>query len=164
MLKSKKNSTFAELNIGINNQKKRNMKKLFNLAIAAFVVVAFASCGDKSNTPEAVAQKYLTHLQKKEFDEAKKIATEETGQMLDMMKSFSGVGGAQEAKEVKIENLKCETTEDKSVCKYTADGKEGSLDLVKKDGKWLADQKKEAPAEEPTASDSTAVDTTAAVK
>jgi len=126
------------------------MKKLFSLVIAAIVVVAFASCGDKANTPEKVAEKYLNHLNKKEFDEAKKIATEETGQMLDMMKSFSGVGGAQEVKEVKIENLKCETTEDKSVCKYTAEGKEESLDLVKKDGKWLVDQKKEGAGETPT--------------
>ncbi len=140
------------------------MKKLFSLVIAAIVVIAFASCGDKSNTPEAVATKYLNHINKKEFDEAKKIATEETGQMLDMMKSFSGVGGAQEAKEVKIENLKCETTDEKSVCKYTADGKEESLDLVKKEGKWLVDQKKEGTGEPTMPADSTATtDTTAAV-
>lgn len=141
------------------------MKKLFSLVIAAIVVIAFASCGDKGNTPEAIATKYLNHLNKKEFDEAKKIATEETGQMLDMMKSFAGVGGAQEAKEVKIENMKCETTEEASVCKYTADGKEESLNLVKKEGKWLVDQKKEGAGEEtmPT-EDTTAVDTTAAVE
>jgi hypothetical protein len=141
------------------------MKKLFSLVIAAIVVVAFASCGDKANTPEAVATKYLNHLNKKEFDEAKKIATEETGQMLDMMKSFSGVGGTQEVKEVKIENLKCETTEDKSVCKYTAEGKDESLDLVKKDGKWLVDQKKEGTGEGQAPADSNAVvDSTAAVQ
>jgi len=149
----------------INNQKKENMKKVFSLVIAAIVVIAFASCGDKANTPEAVATKYLNHLNKKEFDDAKKIATEETGQMLDMMKSFSGVGGTQEVKEKKIENMKCETTEDKSVCKYTADGKEESIDLVKKDGKWLVDQKKEGTGEETNPiEDTTAVDTTAAVE
>ncbi|HNX08088.1 MAG TPA: hypothetical protein PKL96_10935 [Bacteroidales bacterium] len=141
------------------------MKKLFSLVIAAIVVIAFASCGDKGNTPEAVATKYLNHLSKKEFDEAKKIATEETGQMLDMMKSFAGVGGAQEAKEVKIENMKCETTEEASVCKYTNDGKEESLNLVKKEGKWLVDQKKEGAGDETMpAEDTTAVDTTAAVE
>ncbi len=140
------------------------MKKLFSLVIAAIVVVAFASCGNKANTPEAVAEKYLNHLNKKEFDEAKKLATEETGQMLDMMKSFSGVGGTQEVKEVKIENMKCETTEDKSVCKYNADGKEETLNLVKKDGKWLVEQKKEGAGETTPPTDSTAVDTTAAVE
>lgn len=141
------------------------MKKLFSLVMAAIVVIAFASCGDKGNTPEAVATKYLNHLNKKEFDEAKKIATEETGQMLDMMKSFSGVGGAtEEVKEIKIENLKCETTEEASVCKYTADGKEDVLNLVKKEGKWLVDQKKEGTGEETVPEDTTAVDTTAAVE
>ncbi|MCK9611474.1 MAG: hypothetical protein PHR81_02885 [Bacteroidales bacterium] len=140
------------------------MKKVLSLVIAAIVVVAISSCGGKKDTPEAVAEKYLNHLNKKEFAEAKKLATEETGQMLDMMQSFSGVGGAQEVKEVKIENLKCETTEDKSACKYTADGKEETLDLVKKDGKWLVEQKKEGTGEDIPVEDTTAVDTTAAVE
>lgn len=140
------------------------MKKIFSLVIAAIVVIAFASCGNKTNTPEAVAEKYLNHLNKKEFDEAKKIATEETGQMLDMMKSFSGVGGTQEVKEVKIEGLKCETTEDKSVCNYTADGKAEVINLVKKDGNWLVEQKKEGGDNTTPPVDEVPVDSTAAVK
>lgn len=131
------------------------MKNMFKLAIIAVIVVAINACGGKKDTPEAVAEKFLNHLNKKEYAEAKKLGTEQTGQMIDMMESFSTIGGAtEEKKESKIENLKCDTKEDKSTCTYTADGKEEKIDLVKKDGKWLVDMKKEgsgepAPTNEP---------------
>ncbi|HNW90581.1 MAG TPA: TonB family protein [Bacteroidales bacterium] len=112
------------------------------ITISIVTVKVFLS-SENQNTPEFVAKKYLNHINKKEFAEAKKFATEETCQLLDMMASFSGVG-TQEEKEAKIENLKCETNEESSVCKYLVDGKEESIDLVKKNGKWLVDQKKES--------------------
>lgn len=136
------------------------MKKLFSLVIVAIVIVAVSACGGKKNTPEAVAEKFLNHLNKKEYAEAKKLGTENTKQMLDMMESLSSMGGDKEVKEVKIENLKCETTEDKSHCTYTSDGKEEVLDLVKQDGNWLVDMKKEGgetPPEVPV-TDSTATE------
>jgi hypothetical protein len=119
------------------------MKNLLKLAVLAIVIVAFNACGSKTDTPEAVAEKFLNHLNKKEYAEAKKMGTEQTGQMIDMMESFSSMGAEDTKKEVKIENMKCTTTEDKSNCTYTSDGKEDKIDLVKKDGKWLVDMKKE---------------------
>lgn len=138
------------------------MKKLFSLVIVAIVIVAVSACGNKSNSPEAVAEKFLNHLNKKEYAEAKKLGTEQTKQMLDMMESFSGMGNKTEAKEVKIENLKCETTEDKAKCTYTAEGKNETIDLVKQDGNWLVDMKKEGTGDE-TPTEPTTEDTTAAV-
>jgi hypothetical protein len=133
----------------INNQKRKNMKKLFSLVIVAIVIVAVSACGGKKNTPEAVAEKFLGHLNKKEYAEAKKLGTENTKQMLDMMESFAGAGAKTEAKDVKIENLKCETTEDKAKCTYTAEAKEETIELVKQDGNWLVDMKKEGNGETP---------------
>lgn len=127
----------------INNLKNQIMKNLLKLAVLAIVIVAFNACGSKTDTPEAVAEKFLNHLNKKEYAEAKKMGTEQTGQMIDMMESFSSMGAEDTKKEVKIENMKCTTTEDKSNCTYTSDGKEDKIDLVKKDGKWLVDMKKE---------------------
>jgi hypothetical protein len=126
------------------------MKKLFSLVIVAIVIVAVSACGNKKNTPEAVAEKFLGHLNKKEYAEAKKMGTENTKQMLDMMESFSGAAGAKttEAKDVKIENLKCDTQAEKSKCTYTAEGKEQTIDLVKQDGNWLVDMKKEGTGDQ----------------
>jgi hypothetical protein len=127
------------------------MKKLFSLVIVAIVMVAISACGGKKNTPEAVAEKFLGHLNKKEYAEAKKLGTENTKQMLDMMESFAGMDKKAEVKDVKIENLKCETTEDKAKCTYTAEAKEETIELVKQDGNWLVDMKKEGNGETPPA-------------
>lgn len=121
------------------------MKKVMNIVMAAFVVFAMASCGGGANTPEKVTEKFLSHLNKKEYAEAKKLGTEATGQYIDMIASLGDLGGAEEVKEPKIENIKCTEEAETAKCTYTSDGKEESLDLVKKDGKWLVDMKKETP-------------------
>ena len=140
------------------------MKKLLGLVMIAIVIVAVSACGGKKNTPEAIAEKYLNHLNKKEYAEAKKLGTEATGQMIDMMESFAGADKKAEVKNVKIENIKCETTEDKSSCTYTEDGKPANapITLVKKDGNWLVDMKKEGNGETPPAT--TPADSTKAPK
>jgi hypothetical protein len=125
------------------------MKNLLKLAVVAVIIVAMNACGSKTDTPEAVAEKFLNHLNKKEYAEAKKLGTENTSQWVDMMESFSSIGGDQEQKEAKIENIKCDTKEDVSTCTYLSDGKEEKLNLVKKDGKWLVDMKKEGTENPP---------------
>lgn len=139
------------------------MKKLFKLAVIAIAVISFNAC-KSTDTPDKVAEKFLNHLNKKEFAEAKKIATTESAAMIDMQESFSKMGGEQ-TKEAKIENMKCKEEGEKATCEYTKDGEAEKLDLVKKDGKWLVDMKKESPDmnTEP-ATDSTATDSTATTK
>lgn len=119
------------------------MKTLAKVLTVLVVLAMFASCAKKG--PEQVAEKFLNHLSKQEFAEAKKYATESTQKMLDFLSQFP----EQEVKETKIENLKCTEEADKAKCTYTADGKEESIDLVKVDGKWLVDMQKEMPIEEP---------------
>jgi hypothetical protein len=142
------------------------MKNFLKLAVVAIIIVAFNACGSKTDTPEGVAEKFLNHMAKKEYAEAKKLGTEQTGQWVDMMESFGQIGGTEgEQKETKVENLKCDTKEDKSSCTYTTDGKEEKIDLIKKDGKWLVDMKKEGgenpPTDVPVDSTATGTDTTA---
>jgi len=78
---------------------------------------------------------------------------------------MSEMGGEKpEAKEVKIENMKCDTKEDAAACTYTQDGKEGNIDLKKVDGAWkVASFPKETTGgeemeEEVVEGDSTATD------
>ena len=129
------------------------MKNLLKLAALAIIIVAINACGGKTESPEAVAEKFLNHLNKKEYAEAKKLGTEQTAQMIDMMESFSSMGGEEDQKEVKVENMKCDSKEDKSTCTYTSDGKEEKIELVKQDGKWLVDMKKEGGNETPPPDD-----------
>jgi hypothetical protein len=136
------------------------MKKLLTIAVIALAVITMNAC-KSSDTPDKVAEKFLNHINKKEFAEAKKIATPESAASIDMLESFAKMGGEQ-TKEMKIENMKCKEDGDKAACDYTENGEAKKLDLVKKDGKWLVEMKKESPdmkTTEPT--DSTAVtDTT----
>ncbi len=137
------------------------MKNLLKLAVLAVVIFAINACGSKTDTPEAVATTFLGHLNKKEYAKAKELGTDQTKEYLATLESFDSFGGEQDKKEVKIENMKCNTTEDKANCTYLGDGKEETIDLVKKDGKWLVDMKKEATDPAPT--DETVVDSTATV-
>jgi hypothetical protein len=152
------------------------MKNLFKLGLVLLVVVSLGACkgGDK---PENVAKEFLTALNKLDYDKAKTFGNEETGKMVDMIKMFSG--NTDEAKlteaKKKAENVKIEITNTEmigdtaAVCQYKVSGiegqdpKEDKIDLVKKEGKWLVNWKKEGMGGEPTpepAADSTAVDTT----
>ena len=47
-----------------------------------FLTVNFVSCS--SNTPQFVAQNYLENLSKGKLTEAKKYATEQTGNFIDL--------------------------------------------------------------------------------
>jgi len=138
----------------IINQKTKKMKKNFlNFAVMFFAVIALNAC-KSSNSPEAVAEKYLNHIAKQEWAEAKKLGTENTQQLVDMLASF---GGKSEIKEVKIEGMKCDVKGDSALCNYKSNNEADKLNLIKKDGKWLVDQKKEMPADNGLGKDSTSV-------
>lgn len=119
------------------------MKKIVYLMLVAMAVAVLSSCGGSSDKPEAVAQKFLNHLAKKEFAEAKKMATTESSAAIDMLETLVKTDES-DAKEKKIENLSCKEDGDKATCKYDEDGESKTLDMVKKDGKWLVEMKKES--------------------
>ena len=122
------------------------MKNLFKLSVLAFAMLAVVACG-KKETPEATAQKFLDCMNKKQWDDAKKLGTKNTCDMIDMLKTFSGASeqaaASTEKKEVKVENLKCDVQDTTAVCNYTQEGEQKKIDLVKRSGKWLVEMKKE---------------------
>ncbi len=141
------------------------MKKLVSLLLVVVAIVAFNSC--KKSGPEAVAESYLKALNTMKYDEAKAFVTEESKATIDMMAQMMQMGGeeakkaAAEAK-VEIKDMKCEVKDDAADCtckiKSAKEEKEEKVHLVKKDGKWLVEQKKEggAPSTEVAPADSTA--------
>lgn len=137
------------------------MKKLLTLAVVALAVITMNACKN-SDTPDKVAEKFLGHINKKEFAEAKKLATPESAASIDMLESLGKMGGEQ-TKDTKIENIKCKEDGDKAACDYSENGEAKKLDLIKKDGKWLVEMKKETPDmnnNNATAPDTTKKDTT----
>jgi len=105
---------------------------------------------DDSKQPDAVAVKFLTCMSQLKFDEAKKYGTPKTNQMLEV---FIMTMDAQkkkdstfvpQTKDLKIEILKCEKQGGFAIVTYkTTETPEDKLELVKQDGKWYVDLKKE---------------------
>ncbi|MDQ7962081.1 DUF4878 domain-containing protein [Flavobacterium lindanitolerans] len=119
-----------------------------SIAGKAFLILGFlsftffVSCSNDSN-PEAVAEKFLNHVNKGEFKEAKEYCDEQTASLIGMMESMAGAKKDELKKnDAKVEIISSEVKDDKATVKYkTVGGKaeaaaEQTLNLVKVDGKW----------------------------
>jgi uncharacterized lipoprotein YehR (DUF1307 family) len=124
------------------------MKNLIKLSLVAVAIITLVSCGGKSNTPEAVAEKFLDHLNKQEYAEAKKLGTEATGEYLDMLASLSEMAPEEEVETPEITELTCEEQEETATCTYKTDGETQTINLVKQEDKWLVDMTKENPMDD----------------
>lgn len=106
------------------------MKKNFLLILVLGLLFSCSSSG-----PEKTARAFVDNLAQGKVDEAKKYATEATGQMLDMA---SALGGIEVKPDFEFTFLR-DSVADNSAWVYFADeeGKEDVIELVKLDGKWL---------------------------
>lgn len=123
------------------------------LLIMSFLFVA-VSC-NKEEGPEQVAEKFLSHINKAEFKEAKEFCDEKSAGFLDMMAGMVGDNKPTEEEAGKVEIVKSEINDDKAKVTYKNSKEEGekSLDLVKVDGKWLVTINKEDQNKEQGAPD-----------
>ncbi len=117
------------------------MKKFINIFLVAIVATAVVSC--KKTGPEAVAKDFVMALDSKDYDKAKSLGTDDTKQMVDLIKSLAGMTPPSD-KHAKIDKMTCTVDGDKGVCSYccTAEGADDKVDVVRKDGKWYVDMKK----------------------
>jgi predicted small lipoprotein YifL len=122
------------------------MKRVFQVLVAVLAVVILANCSGKKG-PQPVAEKFLNHLNKKEYAEAKKLGTKATQDMIAFLESFPS---DEPVKEVKIEGMKCTEEADKATCTYTEDGKEATINLLKEGDNWKVDMPKEMPNDDLT--------------
>ncbi len=128
--------------------------------VAVLLLFFSLSCkttSGKENKPAAVAVKFLKHLRAFEFDEARKLGTENTGKMLDMFSMMlelskkNGKDPSQEKKDVDIYVVKTAVDGKNAVVTYKDEnGKEQQLDLLKVKGKWLVNMQKETPVLSPS--------------
>jgi hypothetical protein len=134
------------------------IKSLLLLAIPAILFCAFAvnsgcrTSKQHDNTPESVAVRFLQYMGKFEFEEARKISTEKTHRMLDMLDMLMDISKEQgkdsllQKKDIHVEVTNVAIDKNVAVVKYKNEtGQEQSIDLLKENGKWLVDLKKETP-------------------
>lgn len=111
------------------------MKKYTNYFVIAFTILSLFAC-KKNDSPSAVAEKFQNHLNRLEFDEAKKYATKFTGTQIDIL--FSEMIGNQkltnEPKKVKAKSEKI--MGDKAYCIFDNAGIMDTIKLTKINGEW----------------------------
>ena len=119
----------------------------FVLVFSAFM---FSCGGGSSSNPQAVAEEFLTALSEQDYENAKELGTENTVQMISLIEGMAGMAGEAEGEDLdmsmdigEVEWGEVEVDGDQAVVHYTAEGQEEKLDLVKQDGKWKVEMKKE---------------------
>lgn len=124
---------------------KKNMKYTLKNTVLFFSIIFITSCG--GDTPQGVTEDFLVALAKQDFGAAKKLSTEKTAQMLDLIEGMTKM--AEESGEdidIKVPDFEMGNSVingNKATCYYTVAGKEDKLDLLKVNGKWKVDMKKE---------------------
>lgn len=87
-----------------------------------------------STSPADAAKGFAENMAKGKIEEAKKHATEATGNMLDVA---SGMGTLSIQPDFKFEKIRDSVTENRAWVTFRDGTKEETLELVKIDGKWL---------------------------
>ena len=124
------------------------MRALRIIGVFLVVVICFSAC-ERAQTPERVAESFLNYLEKGEFDKAADYGTKNTHSLLETLKAFEELGNqfgeTEKVDPREIRDIECVVEGESAVCIYFADDEQGEIDLVKEDGKWLVDMKKESP-------------------
>jgi hypothetical protein len=90
--------------------------------------------------PEKIAYKYIYHLFKKHYVEARKLATEKGKETVSFVEQENKKYNQQdEVAELSMTDVKCKVHKDSATYSYNRDGKLHNLRLVKKGKLWLVD-------------------------
>ena len=123
------------------------------------------------NSAKDVATTWLNGFYHMDYEAAKKVSTEDTKNLIATMQQLTGVipdSNKAEIKKIKITVKDVKEKGDTAVATYTISdtpGKDQTLNLIKKDGKWLVQFSKndqmggggaENNADQPMGADSTA--------
>lgn len=123
------------------------MKKIFSILVLSAIAVFVVSCGGGTK-PEPTAEQYLKLVADGEFDKAGELGTQDTKDMLNMLKQFSM--GQKPEKKNEVKDVKCtvEAGDSTAVCTYCCNdkGENGTLKMLKVSSKWMVNEKKEMPA------------------
>ena len=111
-------------------------------------IFMFHAC-KTTDSPEKVTEKFMNHLAAGEYSKAAEYGTESTKQMMEMFEALESLGGESivddDVKPEEIKEVECEIDGDFAVCRFEEDGEMAEVHLVKIDGNWLVDMKKEDP-------------------
>lgn len=98
-----------------------------------------------SKKPEKVAKKFLDCLYSGDYEKARNYGTAHTRQIIDLMDQLVAISGEKTLPvNSKVQMLDSEVRGDSALCNYFVNDVKSELLLLKTDGKWLVEMKKEA--------------------
>jgi len=108
------------------------MKRPLAFILTLFVAIALTGCGQ---SPRSTAKSFSENLAHGKISDAKKHATEQTGQLMDLASSFGGIPVEPNFKFIFVDQ---EVDGNSAVVRFRErpDGDVQSLNLVKIDGEW----------------------------
>ncbi len=118
------------------------MKKIL-VSFSTLLLVAVMSVSCNKNSAKDVATTWLTSFYHIDYETAKKVSTEDTKTLLASLQQFTNMVPDSTKKEMKKINVNVKNVKedgDKAVATYTISdnpAKDQTINLVKKDGKWL---------------------------
>jgi hypothetical protein len=121
------------------------MKPVQSILALMLASVLFVSCFSAGN-PEKTAEKFLSAINERKFEEAKSFGTPETVKLVDMLEQLTKVMDNPDAESpVKYEIIRHTTDGETAVVFFRESGSdvEQELKLKKIDGKWMVHLTKE---------------------
>ncbi|MCC7231445.1 MAG: DUF4878 domain-containing protein [Bacteroidia bacterium] len=120
------------------------MKFKFCSAFFLALILAITAC-TQSDSPKAIAEKFLHAMNSYDFDEARKYGTEDTGKLLDIMSGFAKMVPDSSRTSPKFEITGEKIVGDKATVMYREEGRNTDIPmtLVRVDGKWKVAMSKE---------------------
>lgn len=128
----------------------QTIMRKFVLGLSMMASLLLVSCS--GGGPEGTVKQFVAHTSKGEFEEAKKYGTESTNGLLSMAQQFGGSQAAEmkeKNKDVKVDIISSDVKDSIATVKYKVTGianpsdEEKELNLVKQNGDWKVDMKKE---------------------
>ncbi|MCK9611536.1 MAG: DUF4878 domain-containing protein [Bacteroidales bacterium] len=132
--------------------KTKSVVSFFLLVIFSLLIFSCKTRQKNENQAAETAVKFLKHLAKFEFDQARMYGTETTSKTIDMismmyeMSKKNGKEADFQPKDINVEVIKTAIDGKNAIVNYkNENGEIKQVELVKVNGKWLVNMKKETP-------------------
>lgn len=111
------------------------------------LLLALQSCG-VLGSPETTANQFMNHLVQEEYEAAKELSTDNTHQLLHLLQAAQSLADEEQRAEKRkaVFECSCEQEAETAQCNCCENGDANecnTLTVVKVEGKWLVDMKKE---------------------
>jgi hypothetical protein len=112
------------------------IKKKATLLSFIFIFTVLVSCVKDDKSPEVIAEIFLNHIEKGEFNDAKLYCDEKTASMIEVLESFATSFPKKDTIDL-VEILSSEIKDEQATVTYSMSKKEEEqLTLKKVDGQW----------------------------